>query len=148
MLPPFALAGRTTSFTLLIDAPHAPPAGQATLLSKMSKRVLSASVTVTVAPGFVSTPDCAMQSPGGVFQRMDLRASLAAITCPTLVLAGREDPVIPWELSEELAASLVSTSTPPAQRFVCMDGCGHGIWRDRPEPALALIRAFIDGERD
>lgn len=80
-------------------------------------------------------------APGGFFQRMDLRASLAAITCPTLVLAGREDPVIPWELSEELAASLVSSSD---ARFVCMDGCGHGIWRDRPEPSLALIRAFID----
>jgi proline iminopeptidase len=85
-------------------------------------------------------------APGGFFQTMDLRASLAAITCPTLVLAGREDPVIPWELSEELSHALVSSSTPAARRFVCMDGCGHGVWRDRPEEALAVIRAFI--ERD
>jgi proline iminopeptidase len=83
-------------------------------------------------------------APGGFFQTMDLRASLAAITCPTLVLAGREDPVIPWELSEELAASLTSSATTPSERFVCMDGCGHGVWRDRPEPALAVIRDFID----
>ena len=83
-------------------------------------------------------------SPEGFFQRMDLRASLARITCPTLILAGREDPVIPWELSEELSASLTSSATPPAERFVCMDGCGHGIWRDKPEPSLALLRAFID----
>lgn len=84
-------------------------------------------------------------SPEGFFQHMDLRASLAAITCPTLVLAGREDPVIPWELSEELSASLTASSTPADRRFVCMDGCGHGIWRDRPEPSIALLRAFVDG---
>ena len=84
-------------------------------------------------------------SPNGFFQHMDLRASLANITCPTLVLAGREDPVIPWELSEELSASLTSSATPATERFVCMDGCGHGIWRDRPEPSLAVLRAFIDG---
>ena len=85
-------------------------------------------------------------APGGFFQTMDLRASLAAVTCPTLVLAGREDPVIPWELSKELSDALVSSSTPAEKRFVCMDGCGHGIWRDRPEPSLALIRSFIDGD--
>ncbi len=83
-------------------------------------------------------------SPGGFFQRMDLRASLARITCPTLVLAGREDPVIPWELSQELSDALASSSTPAAERFVCMDGCGHGIWRDMPEASLAVLRAFID----
>jgi proline iminopeptidase len=86
--------------------------------------------------------------PDGFFQKMDLRASLAAITCPTLVLAGREDPVIPWELSKELSDALVSSSTSAAERFVCMDGCGHGVWRDQPEPALALLRAFIDGAAD
>jgi pimeloyl-ACP methyl ester carboxylesterase len=85
-------------------------------------------------------------APGGFFQRMDLRASLAAITCPTLVLAGRDDPVIPWELSEELSRSLTSSSTPADRRFVCMDHCGHGVWRDEPEAALAVIRAFVDGD--
>lgn len=85
-------------------------------------------------------------APSGFFQRMDLRASLAAITCPTLVLAGREDPVIPWELSEELSQSLTSSVTPAGKRFVCMDECGHGIWRDKPDEALAILRAFIDGD--
>lgn len=82
---------------------------------------------------------------GGVFQRMDLRASIAAITCPTLVLAGREDPVIPWELSREMSDALTASATPAERRFVCMNGCGHGVRRDRPDAALACIRAFIDG---
>jgi pimeloyl-ACP methyl ester carboxylesterase len=85
-------------------------------------------------------------SPGGYFQKMDLRTSLASITCPTLVLAGHDDPVIPWELSEELAASLTSSSTPADRRFVCVKRCGHGIWRDEPEQALALIQSFIDDD--
>jgi pimeloyl-ACP methyl ester carboxylesterase len=84
--------------------------------------------------------------PSGFFQHMDLRASLAAVTCPTLVLAGREDPVIPWELSQELSASLTSSATPAAKRFVCLDGCGHGIWRDKPDESLKIIRDFIDDE--
>ncbi len=83
-------------------------------------------------------------APGGEFQTMDLRARLAAITVPTLVLAGTEDPVIPWELSAELSDALVNSATPADRRFVRMDGCGHGIWRDRPAELLALLRAFID----
>jgi pimeloyl-ACP methyl ester carboxylesterase len=83
-------------------------------------------------------------APGGVFQTIDLRADLARITCPTLVLAGRDDPVIPWELSKEVADALTSTSTPAERRFVCLDGCGHGTWRDKPAESLALIGAFID----
>jgi pimeloyl-ACP methyl ester carboxylesterase len=82
--------------------------------------------------------------PDGFFQHMDLRASLAAVTCPTLVLAGREDPVIPWELSLELSEALTSSATPADRRFVCLDGCGHGVWRDEPDTALSIIREFID----
>lgn len=83
-------------------------------------------------------------SPQGFFQQMDLRASLAAITCPVLVLAGREDPVIPWELSEQLAEAIGSGIDPAPVEFVCMDQCGHGVWRDEPRAALAVLRAFID----
>jgi pimeloyl-ACP methyl ester carboxylesterase len=27
--------------------------------------------------------------------------------------------------------------------FHAVSGAGHGIWRDRPEPAMALLRRFI-----
>ncbi len=82
--------------------------------------------------------------PGGPFQTMDLRPALSAIACPTLVLAGRDDPVIPWELSREVADTIAATSRAPVE-FVCMDGCGHGTWRDEPEAARAVLRRFVDG---
>ena len=78
-------------------------------------------------------------APGGEFQTMDLRASLASITCPTLVLAGEDDPVIPWELSREMADALVNAPL----RFECLTGCGHGVWRDEPQRARDVLRGFI-----
>jgi pimeloyl-ACP methyl ester carboxylesterase len=31
--------------------------------------------------------------------------------------------------------------------FACVEGAGHGTWRDRPEAALALLRDFITAPR-
>ncbi len=84
-------------------------------------------------------------APSGAFRRLDLRASLASIACPTLVLAGREDPVIPWELSKEVADTIARSSSARVE-FVCMDGCGHGVWRDEPEAARAVLARFIDDD--
>jgi proline iminopeptidase len=78
--------------------------------------------------------------PGGEFQSIDLRPELARVRCPVLVLAGTEDPVIPWELSKQLAESVTAAPV----RYVQMDGCGHGVWRDAPEQARAVIREFIE----
>ena len=78
--------------------------------------------------------------PGGEFQTIDLRPQLASISCPTLVLAGTLDPVIPWELTRELADAIVNAPV----TYVQLDNCGHGIWRDEPERAREIIRKFID----
>jgi proline iminopeptidase len=77
--------------------------------------------------------------PGAEFQSIDLRPQLANITCPTLVLAGKQDPVIPWELSRELADSLVNCEA----TYVQMDHCGHGIWRDDGPAARKVILDFV-----
>jgi proline iminopeptidase len=72
---------------------------------------------------------------------MDLRPDLARIACPVLVLAGEQDPICPIELAEELAAGL-----PPALvRFERFPDAGHGVYRDEPERALAVVREFVLG---
>jgi len=72
--------------------------------------------------------------------RMDFRGALAGVTCPTMVLAGRDDPVTPLSMNEEIVANL-----PSGAEFRVFDRCGHGVVGDRPTEAFAAIRAFIAG---
>lgn len=73
----------------------------------------------------------------GEMRSMDARAGLAKIACPTLVLAGRYDPVTPVAASEEIA-SLV----PHAELHV-FEEAGHGVHRDAPERAEEILRSFL-----
>ncbi|MEJ7584855.1 MAG: alpha/beta hydrolase [Acidimicrobiales bacterium] len=70
---------------------------------------------------------------------LDLRDSVAALRCPTLVLVGEDDPVTP-AASSQLIASLVPTGLGRLEQFA---DCGHGTQRDQPERTDAAIRAFL-----
>jgi proline iminopeptidase len=78
----------------------------------------------------------------GEQRTMDLRAGLANVTCPTLVLAGDLDPITPLSCSEEIAASLPSSLA----ELVVFEGAGHGVHRDEPERAEAVLREFFNGQ--
>lgn len=71
---------------------------------------------------------------------MDLRPGIAGITCPTLVLGGAEDPVTPVQCSKDIAAAIGENA-----RLEIFDGCGHGVHRDEPDAAEAMMRAFLTG---
>jgi pimeloyl-ACP methyl ester carboxylesterase len=63
--------------------------------------------------------------------------SVKKITAPTLVLWGRNDPVIPVHVADELAKDI------PKARKVVLDGCGH---RPQVECSAAFnqaVRAFL-----
>jgi proline iminopeptidase len=70
---------------------------------------------------------------------MDLLPGLARVRCPTLILAGEDDPITPVEDSLDIAAAL------PAHlaRLVRFPGCGHGVFRDDRKAAFAEIRRFL-----
>jgi pimeloyl-ACP methyl ester carboxylesterase len=70
---------------------------------------------------------------------MDLRPDLAAIACPTLLLAGALDPVCPIEIMRELAAGIA----PEHVHLEVFESCGHGVFRDDPERSFAVLRSFI-----
>ena len=75
----------------------------------------------------------------GEGQRFDLLAGLASIRCPTLLLAGRLDPVCPIE-----GMTRIADRVPERHRhFVVFDDCGHGVFRDAPDRARAELRRFI-----
>jgi pimeloyl-ACP methyl ester carboxylesterase len=68
---------------------------------------------------------------------VDLFVELPNIRCPTLVLGGELDPITPVADSEDIAAAI------PGAELRIFEGAGHGVFRDRPEEALAVIRDFV-----
>jgi proline iminopeptidase len=77
--------------------------------------------------------------PGGDGRTFDLLADLARVRCPTLVLGGTLDPMVPIECQRDIAGAL----PPHLLTYREFEGCGHGVVEDAPEEALALVRAFI-----
>jgi proline iminopeptidase len=76
----------------------------------------------------------------GEMRTMDLRPGLSAIRCPTLILAGAHDPITPVACSEEIAAAL-----PEGIAELCLfEDAGHGVHRDEPDRAEAVLRRFLD----
>lgn len=62
---------------------------------------------------------------------------LGAVTCPTLVLCGRQDQITPLALHEEMAALI------PGARLIVLDQCGHMAPMERPdEVTQALVALF------
>jgi proline iminopeptidase len=76
---------------------------------------------------------------GGEDQTFDLLPDLAKIRCPTLVLGGEDDPVCPIDDQADIAAAI----PPQWVRFERFAGCGHGVYRDDPQRAFAMLRAFM-----
>ena len=77
--------------------------------------------------------------PGGESQSFDMFPELHRIQCPTLVMGGEDDPMLPIESQVDIAAAL------PAHlvRFERFANCGHAVIPDAPERAMAAIRDFI-----
>jgi len=74
----------------------------------------------------------------GEQRTFDLRPELGRVTSPTLVLAGEDDPITPIAGGRTVADSLGDVG-----RFRSFADCGHGVWRDQPEAAMASIRSFM-----
>jgi pimeloyl-ACP methyl ester carboxylesterase len=69
--------------------------------------------------------------------KVDLFPELPNIRCPTLVLGGELDPITPVADSQDIAAAI------PQAEVRIFEGAGHGVFRDQPEEAMAVIREFV-----
>jgi len=72
----------------------------------------------------------------GEHTRFDLFPEVGRIRCPTLILAGELDPITTLADAQDLAAAI------PQSELVIFPDAGHGVWRDKPEEAIATIREF------
>ena len=77
--------------------------------------------------------------PGGESDTFDMFPDLHRIQCPTLVMGGEDDPMLPIESQADIAAAL----PPHLVQFERFANCGHAVVPDAPEQAMALLREFI-----
>jgi pimeloyl-ACP methyl ester carboxylesterase len=78
-----------------------------------------------------------LRQQGAIMSRVDFRPTLRQITCPALVLCGRQDAITLVSFHEEMAAAV------PHARFVLVEECGHLSTLERPDEVNAALRAWL-----
>jgi pimeloyl-ACP methyl ester carboxylesterase len=74
-----------------------------------------------------------------IIARADSRPLLETIACPTLVVHGADDAVIPVENGEELASAI------PGARLVRFEACGHVVTAERAREMTESLVEWLDG---
>jgi pimeloyl-ACP methyl ester carboxylesterase len=75
----------------------------------------------------------------GEGRTFDLLEDVNRIECPTLLLAGEDDPVTPIEDAADIAGRIPAGLL----HFVRFANAGHGVFRDDPQRAVQVIREFV-----
>jgi len=83
--------------------------------------------------------DLTMQFFRREWHTFDFRRALGTLRCPTLVLAGSDDPITPPSESEDIVAAMPGN----VARLELFAGCGHPVYQDDPEGFLRVVREFI-----
>jgi pimeloyl-ACP methyl ester carboxylesterase len=82
-------------------------------------------------------------TPHGIFHQsravsqFDALARVGSIHCPTLVLVGREDILLPLAFSEELTRGI------PGAELGVLGETGHGLLIESPEPVAQAMLGFV-----
>jgi class 3 adenylate cyclase len=76
-----------------------------------------------------------------MYYDIDVRPALPAVTAPALVLARREDRVVPVAMTRALARDL------PEARYVELEGADHLPWTQDPDALLDEVEEFVTGTR-
>jgi pimeloyl-ACP methyl ester carboxylesterase len=73
-----------------------------------------------------------------IIHRQDMRSSLSAIKCPTLVLVGDDDQATPLELSREISAAIAGS------RLVVIPESGHLSTLEQPERVTEALTGWMN----
>ena len=82
-------------------------------------------------------PDVFLRQNTALLGRLDRRADLARVACPTLVVWGREDRFAAVRHGAEIGALI------PTARLVVLEGCGHLPTLERPDATVGLAREWL-----
>ena len=73
-----------------------------------------------------------------IMSRADSRPRLPGIRCPTVVICGREDTLLPLEVHEEMARGI------PGAKLRVIEACGHLAPLERPAEVAAALRDLLE----
>jgi len=76
-----------------------------------------------------------------IIGRRDQRPNLGAISCPTLVLCGRQDNLTPLALHEEIAAGI------PGASLEAVEDCGHLSTLECPDDVNRALTDWLEREQ-
>jgi pimeloyl-ACP methyl ester carboxylesterase len=117
-------------------------AGVATYLDRSLPRLLAPDAPPAVLAQAralaVTRADQILTGIAALRDRPDRTAELRAIRCPTLVLVGTRDQVVPPEEMRGMSADI------PGARFALIEGAGHLSSLEAPRPFLAALGGFLD----
>jgi 3-oxoadipate enol-lactonase len=154
--------GRPLSATLMATAAHMPSA-QSWDQRAETVRAQGPGALVEATLGRWFTPDFITRAPEvvqavrerflacdpvgyavccGAIGRMDLRPVLPAITAPTLVIAGRDDPSTPPAMAEAICAGIAQAE------LVVLPRAAHLLAVEHPNVAGGYLRAFLERHGD
>jgi pimeloyl-ACP methyl ester carboxylesterase len=86
-------------------------------------------------------------TPQGIYRQtralggFDTTSRLGEIRCPTLVLVGKEDALLPVGYSEQLARGI------PGAELVVLEKTGHGLLVEAPEEVARVMLGFLARQR-
>ena len=72
-----------------------------------------------------------------IIGRVDTRPTMATIRCPTLVLSGDDDQLIPNSLSKEMVDGIAGA------KLVILSDCGHYPQAEQPEATAAALTEWM-----
>jgi pimeloyl-ACP methyl ester carboxylesterase len=87
----------------------------------------------------IQTPQVYLHFDRTEARALDLRPALRNIRCPTLVVAGEHDPLIPLRLAQEIIAEIPRG----LGRLEVIPGAAHHVETDNPAATFEVIRDFL-----
>ncbi len=87
----------------------------------------------------IQSPEVNRHFSQGEARTLDLRPALRNVRCPTLVIIGEHDPLIPVNLAQEIVAAIPDT----LGRLVVIPGAAHTPETDNPAATFDVIHDFM-----
>ena len=82
--------------------------------------------------------DAYLRQQEAIIHRPDSRPLLGKIRCPTLVIAGRQDQLMPLEMLKELADGI------PGATLTVIEDCGHMATLEHPATVIAALQQWLE----